>query len=269
MAQRSIEEGTGLFGPDSVIWRVNRETVVALAGTCATLMQVAHPAVAAGVRDHSHYEIDLAGRLRRTMDLTMAMVFGSHHTAERAARVINARHREVRGQGYAALDPELLLWVQATLVYAAVRAYPALVGPMSAAEADAYYQDTKKIGVLLGVPPAIYPGNLDALEAYMVEMIEAGPVRVGGDALRIARLLLYPRFRGVPPIAFAPVRTLTAGLLPHRLRDAYGLAWTPRQQRAFGVYCALSRRLIRLLPGPVRHMPRARQAYRRLQLQPA
>jgi len=108
-----------------MIWRVNRETAVALAGTCAILMQFAHPKVAAGVRDHSRFEVDPAGRLGRTLELTMAIVFGPRPVAMQAIDAINARHHTVRGPGYSAMDPELLLWVHATLVYSALRGYRA------------------------------------------------------------------------------------------------------------------------------------------------
>src|ERR1700736_5787584 len=139
MASGSLKEDRGLFGPDSVIWRVNRESAVALAGTCAILMQFAHPKVAAGVREHSRYQVDPVGRLRRTLDLTMAIVFGPRPAAMEAVRAINSRHRTVRGPGYSAMDPALLLWVHGTLVYSAIRGYRALVGPLTDAEADQYY----------------------------------------------------------------------------------------------------------------------------------
>src|SRR6267143_403908 len=197
MAAGSLKEDRGLFGPDSVIWRVNRESAVALAGTAAILMQFAHPKVAAGVRDHSRYQVDPVGRLRRTLDLTMGIVFGPRQAAMEAVRTINSRHRGVRGPGYSAMDPELLLWVHATLVYAAIRGYRALVGPLTDAEADQYYQDTKEIGVLLGIPRAMYPARVDALDAYLRGMIDSGEVAVGADARRMADLVLRPEFRGV------------------------------------------------------------------------
>src|SRR5438270_12174501 len=126
MASGSLNEDRGLFGPDSMIWRVNREAMVALAGTCAILMQFAHPKVAAGVRDHSRYQVDPVGRLRRTLDLTLAIVFGPRPAAMEAVRAINPSHRSIRGPGYAAMDPDLLLWVHATLVYSALHGYRAL-----------------------------------------------------------------------------------------------------------------------------------------------
>src|SRR2546430_14094540 len=131
MASGSLNEDPGLFGPHSILWRVNRESAVTLAGTCAILMQFAHPKVAAGVRDHSSYQVDAVGRLRRTLDLTLAIVFGPRPAALEAARAINNRHRTVRGPSYFATDPDLLLWGHATLVFSAIRRYRAPVGPLS------------------------------------------------------------------------------------------------------------------------------------------
>src|ERR1700674_5458418 len=214
MASGSLNEDHGLFGPDSIIWRVNRESAVTLAGTCAILMQFAHPKVAAGVRDHSSYQVDAAGRLRRTLDWTMAIVFGPRRVAMQAVRTINSRHRAVHGPGYTATDPQLLLWVQATLVYSAIHGYRALFGPLSDAEADQYYQDTKEIGVLLGVPREMYPVSVEAFEAYLQGMIDRSEVAVGGDARRMSEDILHPELRGVPRMPYAPLTAKAAGLLP-------------------------------------------------------
>jgi uncharacterized protein (DUF2236 family) len=264
MASGSLNEDGGLFGPDSIIWRVNRESAVTLAGTCAILMQFAHPKVAAGVRDHSSYQIDAVGRLRRTLDLTMAMVFGPRRAAMQAVRTINSRHRAVRGPGYSATDPQLLLWVQATLVYSAIRGYRALVGPLSDAEADDYYQDTKEIGVLLGVPREMYPASVQAFDAYLHGMIDRREVAVGADARRMSEVILHPEFRGVPRMALAPLAVITAGLLPPSLREGYGLKWGRAQRAAFATVRAGLPRLVAIAPEPVRWLPPARDAYRRL-----
>jgi uncharacterized protein (DUF2236 family) len=264
MASGSLNEDPGLFGPDSIIWRVNRESVVTLAGTCAILMQLAHPKVAAGVRDHSRYLVDTAGRLRRTLDLTMGMVFGPRPSAMQAARAINSRHRTVRGPGYSAMDPELLLWVHATLVYSAIRGYRALVGPLTDAEADRYYQDTKEIGMLLGIPREMYPASVEAFELYLHRMIDLGEVTVGADARRIGEVILHPEVRGVPRMAFAPLTIITTGLLPPRLREGYGLKWGRAQRAAFAACRASLPRLVAIAPEPVRWLPVARDAYRRL-----
>ena len=264
MASGSLNEDLGLFGPDSVIWRVNRESAVALAGTCAILMQLAHPKVAAGVRDHSRYQVDPVGRLRGTLDLTMAIVFGPRGAAMDAVRAINTRHRSIRGPGYDARHPELLLWVHATLVYSAIRGYRALVGPLSTADADRYYQDTKEIGVLLGIPREIYPARVDAFDAYLQRMIDGDELAVSADARQMARAVLRPGFRGVPQLAYVPLTVLTAGLLPPSLRRAYELRWGRLERTAFAACRGILPRLISLTPQPVRLLPPARDAYRRL-----
>jgi uncharacterized protein (DUF2236 family) len=247
-----------------MIWRVNRESVVALAGSCAILMQFAHPAVAAGVRDHSNFQEDPTGRLRRTMDLTMTMVFAPRSAAIEAVRTVNGRHRAVRGPGYSAMDPELLMWVQATLVYSAVTAYRAFVAPLSTAEADQYYQDTKEIGVLLGIKRQQYPKDLDAFRFYLDTMIDRSAVSVGEDARRMAGVVLRPEFPGVPRMAFAPLSLITAGLLPPRLREDYRFKWGRLERAAFEA-CRLGlRRLVAVTPTPIRLLPPARRAYERL-----
>jgi uncharacterized protein (DUF2236 family) len=247
-----------------MIWRVNREALVTLAGTCALLMQLAHPQVAAGVRDHSRFGEDTAGRLRRTLDLTMTIVFGPRPAALQAVHVINARHRTVNGPGYSAMEPELLMWVHATLVYSALQGYPAFIRRLSPVERDGYYQDTKEIGVLLGIPRDMYPRDIDAFDAYLWGMIDRGGVAVGDDARRLARFVLEPRLPGVPTVAFAPLRAITAALLPAPLRDGYDLPFGPAQRATFTACKVALPRLVGIAPKPIRWLPPARGAYRRL-----
>ncbi len=247
-----------------MIWRVNREAAVTLAGTCAILMQFAHPKVAVGVRDHSSFEIDPAGRLRRTFDLSLAWVFGSRHQAVEAARIVNRRHNTVQGPGYSAKDRDLLMWVQATLVYSAIQAYRSFVGPLTDGEADQYYQETKEIGILLGIPREMYPSSLEDFNRYMEAMIDGGEVRVEDDALRMGRLVLQPRFPGVPRMAFAPLSVITAGLLPPALREGYQFKWGTVERAAFAACQTILPRLVAIAPQPVRWLPPARDAYRRL-----
>src|SRR6202165_2323263 len=106
----------GLFEEESITRRVNRENVLFLGGGRALLMQLAHPNVAAGVDEHSDFRVHPIRRLRRTMLMIMAIVFGDRDTALAAARAVNQVHARVRGQDYRALDPDLLLWVHATLM---------------------------------------------------------------------------------------------------------------------------------------------------------
>src|SRR6478736_4145571 len=118
----------GYFAPDSVIRRVGNTPVTPfLGGGTAVLLQVAHPLVAAGVAAHSDYRHDLWRRLGKTLRALYLITFGSKSEAERAAAAVQAVHRRVRGTTatplgrysartrYSAEDPELQLWVHATL----------------------------------------------------------------------------------------------------------------------------------------------------------
>src|SRR5438128_8311522 len=112
----SQEAAGGLYRPDSVSWRVNRESALLLAGGRALLMQLAHPAVAAGVDEHSDFRRRPLARLLRTLDLYLQLSFGDRGEALAAAQAINHVHHGVHGAGYTAVEPSLLFWVQATLI---------------------------------------------------------------------------------------------------------------------------------------------------------
>src|SRR5438045_9490591 len=107
--------GERLYPEGSITRRVNRENVLLLGGGRALLMQLAHPAVAAGVDEHSDFRSHPVRRLRRTVRMTMAIVFGDRETALAAARAVNRVHGRVRGRGYHAVGPQLLMWVQGTV----------------------------------------------------------------------------------------------------------------------------------------------------------
>ncbi|MDQ2688756.1 MAG: oxygenase MpaB family protein, partial [Chloroflexota bacterium] len=112
----AVDDAGGLFGPGSMAWRVDREVLVLAGGSCALLLQAAHPVVAAGVVEHSTYATDPFGRLLRTLTSSFDVVFGSRRRAEATIRRVNAIHGAVRGElpgggAYMALDPEALLWV--------------------------------------------------------------------------------------------------------------------------------------------------------------
>jgi uncharacterized protein (DUF2236 family) len=245
----------GLFADDSITRRVNRENVLLLGGGRALLMQLAHPKVAAGVDEHSDFRAHPIRRLRRTVLITMAIVFGDRETALAAARTVNQVHSRVRGNGYRALDPDLLLWVHATLMDTALVTYEAFVRPLLAREREDLYQEFKLVGELLGIPKERFPVTLRDFEAYMDAMIGSGAVHVDQRARDLARLVLRPRLRLLPGPAMIPFEVVTAGLLPPALRSQYGLAWGARQQHAFKLAVRALPRLIALTPPVLRVWP--------------
>jgi uncharacterized protein (DUF2236 family) len=249
-----------LFRPDSVTWRINQEPALLLGGGRALLMQLAHPGVAAGVAEHSDFRRRPLDRLLRTLELTLALTFGTRTEALAAAHQINVVHQRVRGQGYSATDPHLLLWVHATLIDSALVTYAAFVGPLSASEREGYYQEAKLIGGLLGLANSRYPGSMQEFEAYLSRMLGGGELLVDRRARELARAVLRPSVQRVPPPVFRPLEAITAGLLPASLRLDYELAWGRLEQAGFSAARTALPRLLRVLPRRFRQVPPARTA---------
>lgn len=245
----------GLYPEHSITRRVNRENVLLLGGGRALLMQLAHPSVAAGVDAHSDFRTNPVRRLRRTVGMTMAIIFGDRETAVAAARTVNKAHLRVRGEGYRALDPDLLLWVHATLVDSALVTYSTFVQPLSRRESDEFFQESKLVGELLGIPRDDFPEHLDDFDRYVTEMIASGRVAVNDVARSLGRLVLRPRLRLLPRPVMIPFEIVTAGLLPESLREQYRLSWGPAQKRAFRLATATVPRVVKLTPPLLRVWP--------------
>lgn len=267
----------GFYGPHSVMWRINREAVLLGAGPASLLLQVAHPLIAQGVAQHSDFATDPFGRLRRTLMTTMDLVFGDGPTAERAVRRLNHVHAEVRGPtsgeaarltgaaAYRALDPELLLWVQTTLIVTSVRAYRRWVGEVTELEADRFWQEARSVGVRMGIPLQASPVDWDALLAYWSRMLAPdGPIQVTTEAKAMAPMLVRPPLPLAPGWAVDALGLPGLALLPPRIRDAYGIAWDARRERAARLMATGVRAWTRAVPAGARSMPQARAAFRRV-----
>jgi uncharacterized protein (DUF2236 family) len=267
LAAPSVEEG--LFGPGSQSWRIDGEVLVLAGGTCALLMQLAHPAVAAGVLDHSDFQANPFARLRRTLNASFAVVFGTHAEAERALRRVNAIHCAVRGtvpetgEEYRAEDPQLLLWVHATLIDTALRVYDRYVAPLSADEQQAYHAEARKVALRLGVPDHDLPLTLVELRAEMDRLMADGTVSVSPTARSLAPSILYPS--SFPPrFIWDGMHLISASVMPGPIRRGYGIAWSPRRAAGMRRVAGMTRRLLPLLPDALRRVPRAQRAERRL-----
>jgi uncharacterized protein (DUF2236 family) len=241
----SPEEASGWFDQDSMIRRINREALSLLGGGCAVLLQLAHPAVAAGVAQHSYFQSDPLTRLLRTLEFIHILVFGSQAQARQAVRQFHTMHARIQGQlpetagrfaegsAYTARDPELKLWVYATLVEASLLAYERFVEPLSPDQRHRYYADTRLLARQLAIPEQLIPPTLDDFRAYMDTMLASDALAVTGATRQLGRDALVPRNVGaIPAITARLLFFVTAGLLPERLREAYGLKWGKPQQRA-------------------------------------
>ena len=146
----------GLFGPDSVTWRIHADFPGMLSGgLCALMLQTLHPRALAGVWDHSNFREDLVGRLRRTTDFVAGSTYAGRSEAERLIARVRAIHARVQGTTadgtpYRADDPALLTWVHVTESYGFLQGYRRYCRPVPTALADAYYAETAGVAEALG-----------------------------------------------------------------------------------------------------------------------
>ncbi len=241
-----------------------------LAGASAAfLLQLADPAVAAGVAQHSNFREDPYGRLRRTLVSTFSVAFGSTERAHAAISRLNAIHRSVSGTApesgtaYDALDPVLLLWVHATLIDTALRIYDRYVEALSVEEMDAYLRESRPVAMRLGVPESLYPDTVAALRAWMAERMASGAVRVTPTARSLSHAVLYPS--PFPPrFVWTAAHLVSFSVLPPEILRAYGIRWGSRRRRAMSRVAAVTRTVLPLVPGPLRYVPAWRTAAHRL-----
>jgi uncharacterized protein (DUF2236 family) len=262
----------GLYGPRSEAWRLNREAMLLLgAGPRALLLQIAHPAIAAGVDEHSDFRADPWHRLQGTLRSYLAIVYGSTTDARAEIRRLEALHRRIVGAGYAARDPALSLWVHATLIDATITVNDAWLGPVDHARRAAFYAETRPIGLAFGIPDRALPADLAAFDDYVASMLApGGPVEVGPLARDLAGVILHPPLPGV--LGSLPIPTVlydwtlwpAIGLLPPRIRETYGFPWDARHRLVADWLVAGWRAWRPWVPSGFRQMPQARAADRRL-----
>ena len=256
-------------GPGSITWKINREVIVIAGWGRAILLQLAHPAVAAGVDHHSSFRGSLLSSFRRmhaTVGAMLSLTFGDTEQLIAAAARINAIHDRVHGriqqgtgEAYSAHDPDLQRWVHATLLESIPLTYELLVGPLTLGERDRYCLEAAIMEPLLGMPAGWLPRDSAQLDTYMREMLAGGSIVVTDTSRALARAVLYPPLWYVAWPAFRALRLITIGSLPASIRQAYRFEWRARDVRAFARCTALLRTSLRLLPPVAREWPMARR----------
>ena len=251
-------------GADSITWKVNREMIVVAGWGRAILLLLAHPAVAAGVHDHSSFRGSLTSRVRRlrsTVNAMLSLTFGDTEQMIAAAARINTIHERVRGPSYSAQSPDLQRWVHATLIESIPLTYELLIAPLTVKERDRYCAEAAIMEPLLGMPAGWLPRDSAQLDAYMGGMLASGSIVVTDTSRALARAVLFPPKWYVAWPALRAMQLLTIGSLPPSIRRAYGFEWRASDVRAFGRCTTLLRTSLRLLPPLAREWPIARRRH--------
>ena len=269
----------GLFGPDTMVWRVGREAAVILGGGRAALLQLSHPYIAHAISQHSTLLDDIRGRFQRTLSMMFAMTFGDRAEAIRLARRIYHQHRVVKGQltvaegsypsghRYSALNPSAMFWVAATLWDTSISVYETLVEPLSLAEKEQYYSETKRFCRLFGLSDSDMPSSWSRFREYVDEMCTSSQLHVGAEANRLARQIFAPPNPVMAPL-YHWIKLMTAASLPAKLRQAYGLSFDTFDHLKYKVGLMGIKRGLRRLPDSLRYCPEYLNARRRVAGEP-
>ncbi len=268
-------EVDGFFGPDSMVRRLHRERVVLFSGVRALLMQACDPLAVVGFRRHSIIFDDPQTRLLRTDERMSRIYFGTGEEAEETGRVVRAMHRRVRGRTaarygpiakgtpYDASDPELGLWVLATLADSALVYYERIFGALTQPERERYWSEYRQVGELFGLPPASMPATHLELRRYVEGRLGNGSLWISDERReQTVSMILEPPFAGWRRAAVIPVnetiRLISTGLLPGEIRDLFGFSWDPAREALLRSALLQLRFGARLWPDAVRLHPAAR-----------
>ncbi|AWL98534.2 uncharacterized protein (DUF2236 family) [Bradyrhizobium ottawaense] len=268
----------GVFGPDTLTWRIDREAVIFLGAGRALLLQLAHPWVAAAIAEHSKTLADPIGRFHRTFDIVFAMVFGSLDRALLSSRQLHRRHSMIVGEmpetvgpfaagsRYCANDIPSLRWVHATLVETALMAHELVLPPFSVEERERYWSESRTFGALFGLTADDLPADWSGFTSYTAAMVQTDTLTVSPAAREIAAQI----FSGARPWLRPPrwYRSLTASLLPERLRAGFGFELGERELRSADNALRWIRRIYPTLPDRLRYVGPYQEAQARLRGEP-
>jgi uncharacterized protein (DUF2236 family) len=256
----------GYFTDDSMIRRIHREYVVGLGGARALLMQAAHPVAFAGFFMSTGALDEPYARLQRTARVLDTILFGEREVADRATAVVRRVHSKTRGSllesagrfpagtPWAADDPQLLLWILATLADSGALVYERYVGGLSRKQRDAYWEDYRLVGSLFGLSDSDMPASSRELSDYVAEMLRGDVLYVSPQARELGvEIVLHPPV----PLAARPLLELAnfiiVGLLPGSIRRQYGLGWDPVRSVLLRAGAESTKRLlVPVVPGRVR-----------------
>ncbi|GGY37529.1 oxygenase MpaB family protein [Streptomyces tanashiensis] len=262
-----------------VLWSVAGDVRALLMLPAALTLQVAHPAIGAGVDDHSVFRTDPWGRGERSLRSLQLWIYGGEEAA-REGRRLRELHRTIQGtdahgRRYHALTPAYYSWVHATGFPVYRHGLRLLARPLTEAQERQLYAEWLQVGRILGIHDRDMPQTIEAFWPYyrkvLAEEIEStavvrelldtdlplpAPDR-GPLPLRLALRLLWPVLRR----PFLRARAfLTVGLMPPDAREAIGLEWTDAQERALRRFARVVRAVVPVLPERLRYLPLARKA---------
>jgi uncharacterized protein (DUF2236 family) len=234
--ERAVSErpaDDGLFGPRSVVWRVNRDRTFPLAAMRSLMVQALHPLAMAGVAQHSNWRQDPFGRLAATSGYVLTTTYGDTASALAAAAWVRRIHAHVKGVdtetglAYSAEDPDLLLWVHAGMVDSIVAVVQRYGRALDGSEADRYVAEMVRFAEIVGVPAEQVPSTVRSLREYIdsVALRQATPAARDAIGVVVDPPDLDDELRDL----WHDLAQVAVGTLPTWARQMYGFETPPAQ----------------------------------------
>ena len=270
-----MKSDPGYFGPNSMMWKVNKEITVLFGGARALLMHAAHPLIAAGARQTSFYQRDPWKRLIRTLSLQNSVTFGTIEEADESANRINKLHEvingkdEITGNYYDALDHEQLLWVHACLQLSSIYFYEKTVRKLSDIEKDNYHKENMLSAGLVLINLDQMPKTHKELRDWVIEKSRDKDTLILTDVADDVRNIIAggPVPKHIKPIwpfiAFTAFQTL-----PKEFKKIYGIKSSKLKDFILLINLSILKLTRPFLPPFFRLIPPARWAKQRLRNKP-
>tara|TARA_B100000941_G_scaffold11511_1_gene7129 strand:+ start:11475 stop:12317 length:843 start_codon:yes stop_codon:yes gene_type:complete len=265
----------GYFGPDSMMWKVNKEITVLFGGARALLMHAAHPLIAAGARQTSFYQRDPWKRLIRTLSLQNSVTFGSKNEADESAHRINKLHEvikgndEVTGDVYDALDHEQLLWVHACLQISSIYFYEKTVKKLTDEQKNMYHRENMVAADLVLINVDEMPQTHEELKQWVVRKSQTKNYLIITDVAKDVQDIIAggPVPRHIKPIW--PFIAFTAfNTLPKEFKELYGVSESKIKNLILSFNLNFLKFTRPFLPPFFRLIPPARWARQRIKSNP-
>ena len=265
----------GHFGPETMMWKVNKEITVLFGGARALLMHAAHPLIAAGARQTSFYQRDPWKRLIRTLSLQNSVTFGTKEEANDSATRINRLHEvikgkdEITGKTYDALDHEQLLWVHACLQLSSIYFYENTVKKLSDQEKNQYHYENMLSAELVLIDIEKMPKTHEGLKNWVIKKSRENNYLLLTDVAKDVENIIAggPVPKHIKPIwpfiAFTAFQTL-----PPEFKDIYGIKDTKLKRLILKLNLIILKSTRPFLPPFFRLIPPARWAKQRLRRKP-
>jgi len=270
-----MKSDPGYFGPNSMMWKVNKEITVLFGGARALLMHAAHPLIAAGARQTSFYQRDPWKRLIRTLSLQNSVTFGTKEEADESAHRINKLHEVIKGEDevtggiYDALDQEQLLWVHACLQISSIYFYEKTVKTLTDAEKDQYHKENKIAAELVLIKPDFIPNTHKDLKEWVIKKSRENNYLLRTDVADDVKDIIGG---GPVPTHIKPIWPFIAftafHTLPKEFKDLYNIKTSKTKEVVVGLNLKFLKYTRPFLPPFFRLIAPARWAKQRLKRNP-